>query len=99
MKKIILTAVVTGTLLACTRKITATRDSVTDTDHSSVSSSVLPGRYIYQSKCGTCHGLKNITSYTASQWNEILHAMAPKAKLNEMEKQQLIAFIGDQVKE
>jgi len=99
MKKFMLTTVLTISLFACGHKIIQGGERLTQPGNVPGSSFVLPGRYVYQSKCGTCHGLKNITDYTASQWNEILQAMIPKAKLNELEQQQLIAFIGHKVKQ
>jgi mono/diheme cytochrome c family protein len=99
MKKVILITVLTACIYACTHKTISTTEEQAAAPHEKnpTSAIVSSGRYVYQSKCGSCHGLKNIADYTASQWSGILQVMIPKAKLDDPETQQLVAFIKTQV--
>ena len=101
MKKMIVVLILAGCMCACTHKIIVTNDQQAAASHDkkNTTASILAGRYVYQLKCGSCHGLKNVGDYTASQWNGILQAMIPKAKLDDLESQQLIAFIKTQVRD
>jgi mono/diheme cytochrome c family protein len=99
MKKMIVILILAGCMCACTHKIIVTNDQQAADPHDkkATPASILAGRYVYQSKCGSCHGLKNVGDYTASQWNGILQTMIPRAKLDDLETQQLVAFIKTQV--
>lgn len=51
------------------------------------------GKVIYETKCTRCHGMKGVASYTTDRWDGILKLMAPKAGLNEMETEQVKAYV------
>jgi cytochrome c5 len=51
------------------------------------------GHTVYDTRCGRCHGLKDVTKYTAQQWDGILKAMIPKAKLDETQAAQVTAYV------
>jgi len=55
--------------------------------------SSIEGERVYKSKCGECHKLENPADYTSDQWIRIMKSMAKKAKLNESEKNDVIAFV------
>ncbi len=51
------------------------------------------GRTIYQKKCHRCHKLKVIDNYSAEQWDNILPAMAKKARLSEEDQALVKGYI------
>jgi mono/diheme cytochrome c family protein len=51
------------------------------------------GKNVYTTKCGKCHALKNVGSFTYTQWEGILKSMVPKAKLTADEENQVVAYI------
>lgn len=57
------------------------------------------GQKIYETRCGRCHGLKNTALYTASSWTGIMDRMAPKARLDEKEKAQTLAYVQHHAKD
>ena len=57
------------------------------------------GKNVFVTKCGKCHALKNTGDYTANQWDGILKAMAPKAKLSGDETRQVEAYIKANAKQ
>jgi mono/diheme cytochrome c family protein len=51
------------------------------------------GKTVFESRCGRCHGLKNVSDYTEQRWDGILRTMAPRARLTETETQQVAAYV------
>lgn len=51
------------------------------------------GQLIYTTKCTKCHGANKITNYTEAQWEKLIAAMAPNAKLNTTETDDLTKYI------
>lgn len=51
------------------------------------------GQATYTAKCGRCHGLKNTADYTADRWVGIMQSMAPKARLDDTEKANVLAYV------
>lgn len=51
------------------------------------------GHVVYTTKCNTCHGLKTISDYNEAQWEKLIASMAPKAKLNAQETDDLTKYI------
>ena len=97
MKKVILITVLAGCICACAPKTITTSEAAATHDKTPSVAIIQSGRYVYQSKCGSCHGLKNVAAYTASQWNGILQVMIPRAQLDDLETRQLVSFIKTQV--
>ena len=64
-------------------------DAATANDANAIAS----GKSIYQAKCARCHNLKDVGSYTEQRWDGILNTMAPRARLNVTEIQQVAAYI------
>lgn len=54
---------------------------------------IAAGQTIYKAKCGSCHGLKVTTDFTAERWVSILAVMAPNARLSETEKENVYAYV------
>jgi len=51
------------------------------------------GYTIYTTKCTKCHGDKGITSRSEAEWGIAIGEMAPKAKLTDMEKENLTRYV------
>lgn len=51
------------------------------------------GKNVYTAKCGKCHALKNVASFSFTQWEGILKTMVPNAKLTAEEESQVVAYI------
>jgi mono/diheme cytochrome c family protein len=108
MKKILFASLVAlAAAVACTPKAVPTTStpasssstaSTTPADEpvkskTAASATIEAGHTIYTSKCGRCHGLKEVGNYTAERWVPILNSMAPKAKLTEDETAQVLAYV------
>ncbi len=52
------------------------------------------GKETYKAKCGRCHNLKDPENYTALRWVKIIDWMAPKAKLDASEKENVLAYVS-----
>jgi hypothetical protein len=53
---------------------------------------VVAGKEVFKAKCGRCHELKAPENYTAAKWVKIIDWMAPKAKLDASEKENVLAY-------
>ncbi len=51
------------------------------------------GQAIFNVKCGSCHGFKVTTDYTASRWITVMQVMAVKANLSDVEKENVLAYV------
>jgi cytochrome c5 len=51
------------------------------------------GKLIFESKCGSCHALPRANAFTVSKWTGLVDWMAPKAKLSDDEKAQVLAYV------
>jgi cytochrome c len=54
---------------------------------------IASGQQIYNNKCGRCHGLKRTEDYTAERWVGIMHDMAFRARLDSVEKSNVLAYV------
>ena len=62
-------------------------------DASTTKSPEMLGQSTYNAKCGKCHGLKVTTDFTADRWVSIMQVMAPKAHLDDTEKENVLAYV------
>jgi cytochrome c5 len=51
------------------------------------------GHSLLTTSCTRCHGLNPVTKYTTDEWQKIISAMAPKAKLDDTQKTLLTQYI------
>lgn len=51
------------------------------------------GKELFLAKCGRCHALKQPENYTAERWTGIMEKMAPKARLTDDEKKNVVAYV------
>ena len=64
----------------------------------SAAPSVVEGEKVYNAKCGQCHDLKKPSEYNTKEWTSIMKSMAVKAKLNDVEKSDVMAFVANGAK-
>jgi len=57
------------------------------------SNSVRAGQFAFDAKCGHCHALKRPGDFTENEWITIMDRMAPKANLDPVEKENVLAYL------
>ena len=58
-----------------------------------VTADIIEGQKLYTSKCGKCHELPKVNSETEKKWYKIMDWMAPKAKMDSVEKRKTVNYI------
>lgn len=56
-------------------------------------SKLAEGKNIFTTSCKKCHDLPNPTEHSTEQWVGIMNAMAPKAKLTDVQHQLVYDYI------
>ena len=56
------------------------------------------GEDLFNLKCGRCHGLPSPSEFTIADWKPIMARMAPKAKLNAVETNWVLAYVNANAK-
>lgn len=92
---IIFTAAV---IYSCAPKTIKNQDKGTDTMDAGMNTAIVAGEKIYVAKCGNCHDLVKPESRTADKWPGIIDWMAPKAKLTDTEKSNVLAYVKARAK-
>ena len=83
--------------VSCAKK--STPSSNTSTESSVVSKTVVnendiaAGHQIFDQNCGKCHRIFTPDEFKEKRWVRIIDEMAPKARLNENEKQKVLAYV------
>jgi mono/diheme cytochrome c family protein len=67
---------------------------IADTTPKMETKEVTAGKVTFKAKCGRCHELKPAETYTAAKWVKIIDWMAPKAKLDASEKENVLAYVS-----
>jgi len=62
-------------------------------------STLAASQKVYVAKCGKCHELKNPADYTQEKWVDLVNWMAPRAKANDIEKGQILAYVQHNAKD
>lgn len=105
MKKLFFALVVLMAVWSCSKKATpsksesgtttSTATTSTTTETKTVASAELlaAGKTTYEAKCGRCHALHAPDEYTAEKWVPYVDAMAPKARLTDSEKANVLAYV------
>jgi len=101
MKKILLPAVLLIAIWSCSHKTTPakTETSTTTTPIVTPAGDAVAGKSTYVANCGRCHGLKDPGQFTAAQWVPIVNSMAPRAKLTDDEKANVLAYVQANAKQ
>ena len=53
----------------------------------------IAGQATYNQKCNRCHAYKITTDYTVDRWISVMQVMAIKANLNDIEKENVLAYV------
>lgn len=97
MKKSLLLAasLIAATLLLteCKTKKATTTATPEPTKSAAEMAEINSGHEIFDNKCGACHKLPNSRKHDDAGWGETMDRMAPKAKLNEIEKAQVLKYL------
>lgn len=91
--KTVPTTTSTTNMPSSTTTTTTTTSSTTNTTAATNASTIEAGHTVYTNRCGRCHGLKEVSAYTTTQWDGILKSMIPKAKLDETQAAQVTAYV------
>lgn len=51
------------------------------------------GQATYNAKCGSCHGLKVVSDYTAARWASIMAVENTRANLSQTERTNVLAYV------
>ncbi|KMV31523.1 trimethylamine-N-oxide reductase [Photobacterium swingsii] len=68
-------------------------------NESSVSSQQSVGEELFYQRCTMCHSAKDPKQYTKSQWHGITKSMFPRAGLNPIEREEVMAFLEANAKD
>jgi len=85
-------------VVSCAKKSTPAATS-TSNESSVVSKTVInenditAGHQIFEQNCNKCHRLFSPNEFKEKRWVRIIDEMAPKAKLNDNEKQKVLAYV------
>jgi hypothetical protein len=101
MKVFILALFATFIIIACHRKSTPQMSDRTQfptapvTEHVLVSAEdISAGQLVYSGKkCTRCHEAKPVANWTVSEWQPILKAMIPRARLDSNERRQIAVYV------
>ncbi|RYY87909.1 MAG: cytochrome C [Chitinophagaceae bacterium] len=104
MKKLIFASAMAALVVACAPKVTTTTSTPSagtapapaapaPAASNTATAKIEAGHQVYNAKCGRCHALKEPSNYTAERWVPIMQSMAPKAKLNEEETANVMAYV------
>ena len=88
-KQLFILSALTVLVAACAKKATPT--AVVKKEVEPAATAV--GKMIFESKCGKCHALPRANAFTVSKWTGLVDWMAPKAKLSDDEKAQVLAYV------
>lgn len=55
--------------------------------------SLVESRVLYTARCSSCHNVVVPKEYPMDEWKKIMKKMAPKAKLNEEDKEKIWRYI------
>jgi cytochrome c2 len=96
MKKSIVILVLIVFIVSCSHKTVPTTSVVIPKPDSP---EAIAGKEVFTAKCGKCHELKNPADYTPKKWISIVNEMAPKAKLDDTEKKNVLAYVQSNAKQ
>ena len=98
MKKIIFLSILAISVWGCSKKVTPAASTGTTTAPvvatvPATAEEIAAGQTTFVARCQKCHKLKDPGKFTATKWESILNKMAPKAKLDDTEKKNVLAYV------
>ncbi len=98
MKKILVILCLSFVVFACSHKTTSTvtkTEIAVKTESATVTNMQYEeGKTVYETKCGTCHKLKDPARGNMTQWTKWINSMAKRAKLTDDEKIQVSNYVS-----
>ena len=114
MKKISIYFLIVTVIFSCTKKATPAKIETLSVNKEATISKppvdepivnvapsaeqITAGIATYVAKCVKCHALPVTTDYTSARWVGIVGWMAPKAKLSDDEKKNVLAYVQSNAK-
>lgn len=90
MKKIFIAlTIMTSLIAACAKKSTPTVSKKIEEEPTATAL----GKSIYETNCGRCHALPPANKFTVQKWTSVVDWMAPKAKLTDQQKAEVLAYV------
>ena len=96
MKKIITIIALIIFIVSCSHKTAPTSSVVIPKPDSPEAKA---GKQVFTAKCGTCHDLKDPADHTAQEWIPIVKEMGHKAKLNDTDEKNVLAYVQSNAKQ
>ena len=102
MKKLFVLSALVCLVFACSRKTVPAEEIIISNKKeeknkvevvAATNNEATTGKTVYTTRCGRCHGLKPVDKYTATEWENILKVMIPKANLSEHESKDVTAYV------
>ncbi len=96
MKKFITLVFTLVVVFACSKKTVGTKTETSEkTSSDKVSNEIyLAGKTTYMEKCGKCHPLFPVNKGNMEYWNKWVDKMAPKAKLTDEQKRNVLDYLS-----
>ncbi len=95
MKKIFVIIILAIVVASCAHKTVPTQTATVTT----ATGDAVAGKETYIANCGRCHSLKNTGDYTSDEWVPLVDKMARKAKLNDADKANVLAYVQANAKQ
>jgi mono/diheme cytochrome c family protein len=95
MKKILVIIILTMAVASCAHKTIPTQTATT----TPATGDAVAGKETYIANCGRCHSLKKPDNYTSEEWVPLVNKMAPKAKLSDADKANVLAYVQANAKQ
>jgi cytochrome c5 len=104
MRKFTIVAILAVLAFSCSKKTTPTKSEIATpappipTEQPTPADNIPPamvtsGKTLFNDKCGKCHAYKKPELYVADKWVGIMNKMAPKARLTDDQKKDVLAYV------
>ncbi|HEX7845578.1 MAG TPA: hypothetical protein VF476_07210 [Chitinophagaceae bacterium] len=90
-------------IIACQKKATPTVStrsvdvSAPKPETTNIAPDTVTGKSLFMGRCNRCHGLPELSLYSAKRWDGILTSMIPKARLSQEQGIHLTAYVKNNV--
>lgn len=90
--KFLLQLLVTTLIVVASQSCKNTAEIAPD-ENGMIKADIGEGKVIFMRDCTRCHELKEVESFTTTQWSNILPRMIIQAQLNDTESRQVTAYV------
>lgn len=93
MKKLIIPFIIAGSFIlhSCTSSQPVNKGIATNAVLKA--ESITQGKTLYESNCGKCHNLPEVTNFNDEKWKSVINWMAPKAKLTAQQSEMVFSYV------